>query len=142
MLFSKTLAAAIMATSVSAAAVVKRDETWTLDGLHRDCKQDGSQCTWSFKINNGKDATDCSHVVNSQNGASAARSHGGPTYCGNYRLESSWDSHFGDDKGFSVIGVLDQSRQVIAFFGFDDNEVANNRVVQPNHKGNVQPFHQ
>lgn len=144
MLFSKSIAAtAALVSSVSAAALTKRGETWTLDGVARGCKPDDSQCTWAFNINNHKDdPVYCRIVIEAQNGQGASKSHGGPVYCGDYRLESSYDSSMGADKGFTVIGVLDQARQLIAFFGYDDHETANGRTVKPDHKGDATPFHQ
>ncbi|KAM4054510.1 hypothetical protein HRG_005350 [Hirsutella rhossiliensis] len=146
--FAKTSVAALTAallaaTSASAAVVTKRDETWTLDGLHRDCAKDGSHCTWSFDIDNkAGEKAPCKHIVKSQGGKPASQSHGGPTFCGVYRLESSWDNSNGPDKAFSVIGVLDQSRKVIGFFGYDDAEVADGRVVTPDHTSVIKPFNQ
>lgn len=139
--FTKTFVAALMAVTSTSAGVIARDETWSLDGLHRECND--STCTWNFDIDNhAGDRTSCTHVVNSQDGQPASHSHGGPTFCGVYRLESSWDSHNGPGREFSVIGVLDQSRRVIGYFGYDDAEVPNGRVVVPDHTSTITPFSQ
>ncbi|PHH92843.1 hypothetical protein CDD83_4515 [Cordyceps sp. RAO-2017] len=137
MLFAQSFVAALVA-AVSVSAAPTADETWALRGLHRDCAKDGKACTWTFNIdNNAGNKTACTHVTESQNGKPASQSHGGPTFCSPYRLESSWDQ-----RGFSVIGVLDQGRNVIGYFGYDDKEVPNGRVVSPDHTSVIKPFTQ
>ncbi|RDA85202.1 hypothetical protein CP532_2399 [Ophiocordyceps camponoti-leonardi (nom. inval.)] len=142
---TKTLMAALTASlSASAAAVsAQADETWTLNKVTRKCVKESNTCTWTFEIDNGSGIkTPCEHVTKAQGGRPAWQSHGGPTFCGVYRLESSWDSSHGVDSAFSVIGVLDQSRMVIGYFGYADAEVTDGRVVQPNHASVIKPFDQ
>ncbi|RDA94427.1 hypothetical protein CP533_2311 [Ophiocordyceps camponoti-saundersi (nom. inval.)] len=139
-----TTALAAFLPLASAAAVVKKaDETWSLNKVTRKCVQDNSACTWNFEIDNGSGIkTPCEHTTKSQAGRPASQSHGGPTFCGVYRLESSWDGTHGVDNAFSVIGVLDQSRMVIGYFGYQDAEVVDGRVVIPNHVSVIKPFSQ
>lgn len=132
MLFKSITAAAILAATVSGAAVVKRDDPdWTIRDASRDCAADDSSCTWQFTIdNNLGDSTYCRFVTTPRDGQGAARSNGGPADCGVYKgIQSGWSGQFGDDKGFTTFGANNYDRGVIGFFSFTDAEVANGQHV-------------
>lgn len=138
MQITKTLLAAVLtATSVSAAPVAGsdnssnslevRDPQWIIEHMSRSCDGQDQSCTWSFAIDTQlSDPTWCNYVVNASGGQPASRSNGGPVTCGDFTITSGWSGQFA--VGFTTFAVVENSRNLIVFPAYDDNEIAAGNV--------------
>lgn len=125
MYFTSGVLALLAATTAVAAPLTSRDTTWTIEGMHRPCNSDNTQCTWEFSINNGAgQVTACTMVVN---GANASELNGGPATCGDYTVTSGWSGQFGPGQGFTTLAVKDATD--IIWPAYTDTELANGKTA-------------
>ncbi|RDA95694.1 hypothetical protein CP533_1117 [Ophiocordyceps camponoti-saundersi (nom. inval.)] len=144
MQLTSTLIASILAASTAMAApaaksMMATDPNWTIEHMQRVCKQDGSQCTWDFKINTHlSKSTDCKLVVGATEKVRANRANGGPVKCGDFTVTSGWSGQFGEGNGFTVLSVVDEKKRLIIYPGYTDKQLEKGQVVEPDQSYSAQ----
>jgi hypothetical protein len=122
-------APAPVSNSVSMMAAVPE---WTIENMKRVCNKADTQCDWTFGVNTGvanAKATACTLTVK---GTKASRLNGGPAKCGPYTVTSGWSGQF--EVGFTTLSVVDNSKKLIVWPAYNDNEIKDGKVVSPNKK--------
>lgn len=64
-------------------------------------------------------------------GAPASEAIGGPAYCGNYTVASSWSSQFGIQTAFTTLSVINYATDLIIYPAYRDTQLEGGRVVTP-----------
>ncbi|KAJ5774434.1 hypothetical protein N7457_009330 [Penicillium paradoxum] len=120
------LATGLFTTSIIAAPVPNDD--WTIENMKRVCNHEDTSCTWTFGINRGIGITSCTYVVK---GAGASHASGGPKKCGKFSISSGWSGQFDPENGFTVLSVVDDTTGKLIWPSYDDNELKDGNVVNP-----------
>ncbi|KID86106.1 small secreted protein [Metarhizium guizhouense ARSEF 977] len=140
MQLTQTIVAALFAASSVAAAPAPTEKSmlvqgipeWTIEGAHRWCNKENTECHWKFAINPkiySKTAVD--FVVRNAGSTPAAQSNGGAQNFGDYTITSGWSGQFGPGNGFTTFAVVDNKHRIIAYPAYSDKEVENGQVVSP-----------
>ncbi|BCS21080.1 uncharacterized protein APUU_21512S [Aspergillus puulaauensis] len=117
-----------MAAPAKAKSMMIKESEWTIESLKRECNDDDSKCTWTFGINPGDGATDCTYEVE---GSPASEADGGPVNCGAYTVTSGWSDQFGPENGFTTLSVVNQDTREIVWPAYTDKQVDGGEVVVP-----------
>ncbi|OJI98055.1 hypothetical protein ASPVEDRAFT_37488 [Aspergillus versicolor CBS 583.65] len=118
---------ALAAPAKTKSMMIKESE-WTIESLKRECNDDDSKCTWTFGINPGSGATDCTYEVE---GSPASEANGGPVNCGPYTITSGWSDQFGPEEGFTTLSVVKEETREIVWPAYTDKQVDGGEVVVP-----------
>ncbi|KAL3475958.1 hypothetical protein BJX99DRAFT_228649 [Aspergillus californicus] len=122
------LSCSVSTTFAAPAKSMMANASWTITDLKRVCDSADTSCTWTFGINTGSNATECTYVVN---GSPASRANGGPSDCGAYTITSGWSGQFGADNGFTTLSVVEEASRQIVWPAYTDKQLANGTVVKP-----------
>ncbi|KAI9150339.1 hypothetical protein HJFPF1_10101 [Paramyrothecium foliicola] len=128
---NSALAAPAPATGVSQMAAVPE---WTIENTKRVCNSADSECTWTFGVNTGVAGSKSTACTLTVKGAKASQRNGGPANCGSYTVTSGWSGQFGPNNGFTTLSVVDNTKKLIVWPAYTDNEVKAGKVVSPNKK--------
>lgn len=108
---------------------------WTISNLKRKCVMKNRICIWKFGIDNGEEdaATPCYFVVGrTWSGEDAGRkTNSTGNVCGPYTVSSGYSEQFGPSHGFSILAVVDDVKQLIAWPAYSEEELNNGTTVKP-----------
>ncbi|ETS73915.1 hypothetical protein PFICI_13781 [Pestalotiopsis fici W106-1] len=117
----------------SGASESSESSEWTIRRLQRKCYKNNQICVWKFGIDCGHDrVTKCYFVVNSLGRNKTATETDSPDHvCGRFTVSSGWSGQFGPGNGFSVLALVDNESQLIAWPSYSDKQIQNGTVVKP-----------
>ncbi|KAK6208104.1 hypothetical protein LQW54_007151 [Pestalotiopsis sp. IQ-011] len=108
---------------------------WTISNLKRKCVMKNRICIWKFGIDSGEEgaATPCYFVVgHTWSGEDAGRKANSTGHvCGPYTVSSGYSEQFGPGHRFSILAVVDDSKQLIAWPAYSEEELDNGTTVKP-----------
>ncbi|KAG8412265.1 hypothetical protein J3458_014451 [Metarhizium acridum] len=140
MQLTQTIVAALFAASSVVAAPAPTEKSmmvqgipeWTIEGVHRWCNWENTQCNWKFTINPKiYSPTPVNFVVKNAGATPAAQNNGAAQNFGDYTITSGWSGQFGPGNGFTTFAVVDNKNRRIAYPAYRDAQVENGQVVSP-----------
>ena len=131
---SAILLLATLGGFVSAAPSRERDVSvgkWTLQSIGRLCDDDTQQCSIHFLLREDEGGISqlCTFDITGPKGQPAERTAFFNQKCNEtdkYRVNSGWDR-----QGFTVLTIINEPEGKLAYFGFRDEELANNKQAGP-----------
>ncbi|KAL4940980.1 hypothetical protein BDV06DRAFT_195529 [Aspergillus oleicola] len=127
-LLSALAATPALAAPATTKSMMVANTQWTIESLKRVCNAADTKCTWTFGINAGSGATDCTYIVE---GSPASEVNGGPSTCGPYTITSGWSDQFGADAGFTTLSVVNEDTRQIVWPAYTDKQLDGGEVVSP-----------
>jgi hypothetical protein len=104
---------------------------WTVFNTQRLCKEDNAQCEYKFLIAEMPDKAPqfCNFAVRASDDKPATQVSWKNATCNctdDYRIDAGYD-----EKGFVVMTITNKNESRYAFFGFNDEQLADGKEVNP-----------
>jgi len=116
----------LLVATVSAAAVTKRTNDWTIKDFTRTCDKTDNKCTYAYTIATPSGSQLCKYDVT---GWPASRTEVPARACGGFQVSSAWSGQFGEGNGFTTFAVT--NHDLIIWPAYSDKQIVNGKAVKP-----------